>query len=311
MGDSLPTVDLGAGRSAVEVVAGFDHTCALLDDGTVKCWGDNQFGQLGLGDTWPRGGSPGEMGDALPEVQLGSTNTVLTLRAGGVHTCALFSGGKVKCWGQNFEGQLGLGDDQNRGEHPDEMGDALPFVDLGSGRTVKWLARGLSHDTCALLDDSSVKCWGQNFQGILGLGSGSNRGADPNQMGDALPPLDLGLGYALQVVTGLDQTCAILSDRSTRCWGSNADGALGLGRYDELGDEPGEMGENLPAVELGTGRTARSLTAGSGYNCALLDDGTVKCWGYNDSAALGLGDTANRGLNSGEMGDALPTVMVP
>ena len=93
-----------------------------------------------------------------------------------------------------------------------------------------------------------------------------------------------------------------------KCWGDNEFGALGLGDVDDRGDEPDEMGDNLPAVDLGTGRTAASISAGGYHNCALLDDGRVKCWGDANWGQLGLGDTENRGDEPDEMGDNLPVV---
>ena len=88
MGAALPTVSLGPGRTALQLTAGLYHACARLDDGTVKCWGRNEFGQLGLGDTLHRGDGPGEMGAALPTESLGPGRTAMQLTAGHFHTCA-------------------------------------------------------------------------------------------------------------------------------------------------------------------------------------------------------------------------------
>ena len=99
MGDSLPTVALGTGRTAVAITAGNYHTCALLDDGSVKCWGYNDYGQLGLGDTADRGVGAGEMGDSLPAVALGTGRTAVAITSGSYHTCALLDDASVKCWG--------------------------------------------------------------------------------------------------------------------------------------------------------------------------------------------------------------------
>src|SRR5205823_3943102 len=141
---------------------------ALLSNGAVKCWGRNDGGQLGLGDTVDRGDGAGEMGDSLPAVDLGTGRTAVAISAGDFFTCALLDNASVKCWGANSEGQLGLGDTSARGDDPGEMGDSLPAVDLGTGRTAVAIDSGNIH-TCALLDDTSVKCWGQNLSGQLGL----------------------------------------------------------------------------------------------------------------------------------------------
>ena len=122
--------DADAGPTGPELTAGGAHTCARFDDGSVKCWGANTFGQLGLGDTQSRGDGPGEMGATLPAVDLGPGRTALQVTAGFQHTCARLDDGSVKCWGANALGQLGLGDTQVRGDGPGEMGAALPAVQL-------------------------------------------------------------------------------------------------------------------------------------------------------------------------------------
>lgn len=308
MGDALPSVDLGSGRTALALTAGDDHNCALLDNGTVKCWGRNDYGQLGLGDTSNRGDGAGEMGDALPVVDLGTGRTAVALTAGGFHTRALLDNSQVKCWGYNVGGQLGLGDTNHRGDEPGEMGDALPAVNLGGGRTVVSLTLGGLH-SCALLDNGTVKCWGNNFNGQLGLGDTYFRGDGTGEMGDALPAVDLGSGRtAIALTAGNTFTCALLDIGAVKCWGRNAFGQLGLGDTDHRGDGPGEMGDALPAADLGSGRTAWALSAGSGHVCALLDTGEMKCWGHNGDGDLGLGDINFRGDGPGEMGDTLPAV---
>jgi alpha-tubulin suppressor-like RCC1 family protein len=310
MGATLPAVDLGPGRTALQLTAGDSHTCATLDDGSVKCWGFNSFGQLGLGDTQQRGDGPGEMGATLPAVDLGPGRTAVQLTSGNGHTCARLDDGSVKCWGLNSQGQLGLGDTQNRGDGPGEMGATLPAVDLGPGRTALQLTGGDRH-TCARLDDGSVKCWGLNNLGQLGLGDTQSRGDGPGEMGATLPAVDLGPGRtALQLTGGDRHTCARLDDGSVKCWGLNNFGQLGLGDTQNRGDGPGEMGATLPTVDLGPGRTALQLTAGAEHTCARLDDGSVKCWGRNSVGQLGLGDTESRGDGPGEMGAALPAVQL-
>lgn len=309
LGDALPTVDLGSGRSAVALAAGYDFTCAVLDDGAVKCWGANNHGQLGQGHTNALGDQPNEMGNSLPSVDLGGGRTATAITAGHNHACAVLDDGSVKCWGYNtYHGVLGLGDNLVRGDAPGEMGDSLPAVDLGAGRTATAITAGANH-TCALLDDASVKCWGQNSRGQLGLGDTSSRGGTPGQMGDALPAVNLGNGRtATSIASGTSYTCAVLDDGHAKCWGDNRSGQLGLGDTTIRGTSPGQMGDGLPAIDLGTGRTALGIVAGLGTTCARLDNQTLKCWGNNETGTLGLGDTQNRGDGPGEMGDALPAV---
>jgi len=180
-------VNLGTGRTASEVALGDAHTCALLDNGDVKCWGANNYGQLGQGDTTSRGMLPGSMGDALSAIPLGRPATAIT--AGRNHACALLDNGVVKCWGRNDTGQLGIGSTDNIGDAAGEVA-ALAGVSLGSGRSAVAIDGG-SH-SCALLDNGAVKCWGENGGGQLGQGDVSSRGTLPGQLGDALVEIDLG-----------------------------------------------------------------------------------------------------------------------
>ena len=306
MGDNLATAPLGFGRTAIAITAGAYHTCALLDNGTVKCWGDNFNSQLGQGDTTIRGDGANEMGDNLLAINLGAGRTATAVSAGDQQTCALLDNGTVKCWGYNVFGQLGLGDTNNRGDVAGEMGDNLPAINLGSGRTATAVAAGSTH-TCALLDNGTVKCWGYNVFGQLGLGDTSNRGDAAGEMGDSLPPINLGAGRtAIAITAGALQTCALLDNGTAKCWGYNALGQLGQGDTNNRGDAAGEMGDSLPPINLGAGRTAMAVTAGGYQTCALLDNGTAKCWGNNNSGQLGQSDVTRRGDGANEMGDFLP-----
>ena len=332
MGENLSTVDLGTDidshaltpslKAYPAIAAGQSHVCVVITDGTVKCWGDNQFGQLGLGDTVNRGDGPNEMGDHLPVVDLGTDadvghpvgNPLLAsaLVAGAYHTCALLANNRlgtslVKCWGLNNVGQLGQGDTANRGDDPNEMGDHLPPIDLGAGRTPVALAAGGGH-VCALLDDATMKCWGFNNSGQLGQGDAASRGDGPNEMGDNLPSIDLGAGRAaLGIAAGDLYTCALLTHGEAKCWGDNSFGQLGQGDTASRGDGPNEMGDHLPPIDLGRRRPV--ALAGALYHvCALFDNGEAACWGRNDVGQLGEGDAINRGDNPGEMGDNLPLV---
>lgn len=308
MGDALPPVELGSGVTAVELMAGFRHVCARTADARVKCWGTNLGGELGLGNAtfnaldW--GDDPSRIGDALPFVPLTSSGLAVRAIGGGyAQSCAIFSDDRLKCWGYNVEGELGIGlplrndteaETHFIGDDAGEMGDALPFVRLPTGRKPVTVIGG-DFDMCALLDDGSVVCWGQGV------------GDAPEEMGDNLAPVPLGTGRTAKMLAkNRYHQCVVLDNGGVKCWGRSGF-ALGLG-------DPrprvamSDLGDNLPQVDLGTGRTALSVAVGNGFTCALLDDRTVKCWGLNSAGALGLGDTEDRGDEPGEMGDALPTV---
>ena len=310
MGDALPAVDLGTGRTATLLATGAAHTCALLDNGSVKCWGLNDDGQLGVGDTDARGDGEGEMGDALPAVSLGLTSgvSVTGIAAGDAHTCVLLSNGAVKCWGSGANGRLGSGDENSRGDEAGEMGAVLAAVDLGSGRTAKALSAGGSH-TCAIRDTNDVVCWGVGATGRLGIGSEDDIGDAVGEMGDSLIPVALGTGRtAVALSAGRIHTCALLDGSELKCWGGGSNGRLGSGGQDNLGDQPGELGDSLSAIALGTGRTARAVVASIAHTCVVLDTFALKCFGLGTSGRLGSGGTSTLGDAAAEMGDNLLAV---
>ncbi len=355
MGSRLPVVALGKDKHATALVAGAFHTCAMLVDGSVKCWGLNGIGQLGLGDTRSRGDDPDEMGDDLPVVDLGEGMMTTYLAAGTYHTCAWLNDSIVKCWGANASGQLGLGDTDARGnsynqmgenlagftslgviaggyvsctrsdmevkcwgenalgqlgqghtsdvgDEQNEMGGSVPAIQLGNDFSVQSLAVGHAH-VCALSADGRVKCWGGNGRGQLGQGHVRSVGTKANEMGDDLPSVDLGTSQVLQIIAGQGHTCVLLTDGTVKCWGGNEMGQLGVGDTENRGDEPGEMGDALPSVALG--QKAKMVAAGQTHTCALLEDGAMKCWGGNEFGQLGVGDTQNRGDGVNDIGSVV------
>ncbi|HEY4058721.1 MAG TPA: hypothetical protein VGM39_19040 [Kofleriaceae bacterium] len=322
MGDALPVVDVGTDRTVLQISGGSETNCALLDDGGVKCWGWNAHGNLGLGyETVPNdpqmqpanlGDVPGEMGDALPYVKLGTGVSAKALSTGPFHACVITNDDRVKCWGDKTSVGVGDNDHGHLGDEPGDMGDNLPYAKLGEGRTAKQIF-AMDTRTCATLDNDQLRCWGNNYGGILGLGNTNIYGDTDATAGDNIPYVDLGAGRtALQVVGGDSHTCALLDDHTVKCWGGGQgiynQGNLGYGDKTIRGDEPNEMGDNLPVVDLGAGRTAVQLAAGTGHTCALLDDRTVKCWGEAQYGALGYQDPWARGDAPDEMGDKLPAV---
>ena len=247
-------------QSALSV--GTFHSCALLANGEVKCWGYSGYGELGQGSMVNVGDAPNQMGDNLAAIQLGSGRTATAIAAGTYHSCALLDNGQVKCWGANARGQLGNGTIVNVGDVANEMGDNLSPIQLGSGRTATAITAGDSH-SCALLDNGQVKCWGYNVYGQLGQGSMVNVGDAPNEMGDNLAAIQLGSGRtATAIAAGTYHSCALLDNGQVKCWGDNTAGELGQGNIANVGDNPNEMGDNLAPIQLGSGRTATAISAG-------------------------------------------------
>ncbi|HMV69495.1 MAG TPA: hypothetical protein PKA64_21815, partial [Myxococcota bacterium] len=307
VGDGIAASSVGSpGRTPSEVATGLSHTCVLFDNGQVRCWGANSHGELGVGTTDTLGDAANEAGSESlnPTVDLGPDALVLQIGAGDAFTCARLDDGSVACWGENASGQLGTGD-------TDDLGGAaadLPIgrVDLGTGASAIDLAVGADH-ACALLDTGDIVCWGRNASGQLGVGDTADVGDEPGEMGDLLAPVDVS-GVTVDLSAGGDTTCALSIAGAIRCWGANDHGQLGQSDTEARGDEPNELGTSLPAIALGTGRSALSVSASATHTCARLNDGSVRCWGL----ALPLGVSAGEDLGDevGEMGDALIAVSV-
>jgi cysteine-rich repeat protein len=273
---SVDTVDVG-GR-VVQLAAGGQHRCALLEGGDVRCWGANSHGQLGYGHRDTIGDD--EVPSSVDTVDVGGR--VVQLAAGGLHTCALLEGGDVRCWGDNWDSQLGYGHRDTIGD--DEVPSSVDTVDVG-GRVVQ-LAAGGEH-TCALLEGGGVRCWGRNSDGQLGYGH-MNAIVAPSSAGDVNAD-----GRVVQVVAGDMHTCALREDGQVRCWGNNDDGELGYGHWEDIGDNelPGRAGD------VDVGGSSVQVAAGRRHTCALLEDGTIRCWGINQSGQLGQGHVYHIGDN--------------
>ncbi len=269
----------------VALAAGTAHVCALMQTGDVACWGLGQFGQLGYGTVDDIGDD--EAPTAAGMVALG--RPARQLAAGVNHTCALLDDGSVRCWGENAFGSLGLGHGLTVGD--DETPDAYPPVELG-GAAAQICAGG--NRSCALLDDGSVRCWGRGANGRLGLGVDfGTRNLGDDESPTAVPAIDLG-GPALEIACGGDHACALMEDRSLRCFGRNEEGQLGYGNRVTVGDN--ETPATVGAVPLGGEVQAVSL--GRQHSCALVsaaDTPQVMCWGLNQLGQLGYRHKRNVG----------------
>ena len=310
MGDSLPAVSLGTGRTAFQISVGSEHSCALLDNFSVKCWGRGTYGQLGIGSTATIGDGAGEMGDSLTAVVFAAGRSARSIAAGSNHTCAILDNASVVCWGRGSSGQLGQGAISNIGYSGSATVASTPAIDLGSGRTALAISAGDAH-TCAILDNAAVKCWGSGGNGRLGSGATANLGDGAGEMGRLPGTVNIGADRTARAISaGIAHTCAVLDNATVKCWGNGASGNLGYGNQNNVGDNPNQMGTNLAAVALGTGRTALAISAGGAHTCAVLNDATLKCWGDGSSGQLGSSGIAAIGASSDpdEMGDSLAVV---
>lgn len=266
-------------RFVEEISVGGDHTCALLDNNAVRCWGRNTYGELGYGHTSTVGDD--ESPESEGYVDVGGDVTQVSV--GDTHVCALLDDGNVRCWGRNYYGQLGYGHTKNIGD--DEAPAMAGSVDVGG--TVVQVAAGGEH-TCALLDTGAVRCWGLNVSGQLGYGNTTNVGDDeqPESAGDV--PLG---AAATAIVAGHDHSCALLETGAVRCWGRGTWAALGYEDREDVGDDEFP----LIAGDVDVGGTVTQLSAGWYHTCALLDSGAVRCWGFGYTGQLGYGNPEDVG----------------
>src|SRR5208282_693602 len=230
------TIELqGAAQVASESTA--LHTCALLSNGTVECWGYNSNGQLGNGTT---------TNSSTAVAVSGLSGAATAIAAGQDHTCALLSNGTVECWGYNSNGQLGNGTTTN---------SSTPVAVSGlSGATA--IAAGELH-TCVLLSGGTVECWGYNSNGQLGNGTTTD---------SSTPVTVSGLsGTATAIAAGELHTCVLLSGGTVECWGYNSNGQLGNGTTTD---------SSTPVTVSGLSGAATAIAAGELHTCALLSGGT-------------------------------------
>jgi alpha-tubulin suppressor-like RCC1 family protein len=264
------------GTTTAAIALGGAHTCALTASGGAKCWGLNDFGQVGANDACVVCKKPVDVS--------GLTNGVTALAAGDEHTCALTASGRVKCWGLNDAGQLGDGTTTDRST-------PVNVSRLTSG--VGAIAAG-GHHTCALTSAGGAKCWGENFFGQLGDGATTDRSTPANVSG-------LASGVSA-IAAGFSHTCALTASGGVKCWGDNGEGQLGDGTTTNRHTPVDVSGFQSGVSAIAAGGD----DAGGDHTCALTAAGGVKCWGRNDSGQLGDGTTAERhtpvdvsGLTSG------------
>lgn len=272
------TTGSSASPAVVHVAAGTRHTCAVLEGGAVKCWGDGFGGALGYGNVSSIGNAdtPADHGP----VDIGGT--AVEVAAGFGFSCALRDDGAVLCWGATPA--LGYGNTDFVGD------DELP-VDVGPidvGEPVEHITAGSGH-VCATLTGGEVKCWGTGGRGQLGQGDEESIGDD--ELPSSIDPIDLG-GPAQAVHNGFDYTCAWLVSGEIRCWGYGAEGRLGQGDTVDIGDD--ELPLAVPPVDVGPGIVA-GLSVGSSHVCVSFDDGGVSCWGVGFWGQLGYGNVAHVG----------------
>ncbi|MDC0667766.1 RCC1 domain-containing protein [Nannocystis radixulma] len=265
----------------MKVAVGSRHTCVRLNDGNARCWGSNGSGQVGIGTQYDIGCGPDDM--PMPNLSFGGGKKVRDIAAGSNNTCALLTNGDLRCWGWFVAN--GYGPPGFSSWYP-------PSQSVNVGAPVKQVAVGSGY-TCVVTEPGGVRCWGSGTDGHLGTGNEEDIG----YLADDLPVPDIPLaGPAVQISTG-DHACALLDGGAVTCWGGNMHGQLGVGHTNDIGDEPGEM----PPAVAELGGPAVQVATGELHTCALLADGSVRCWGHNGWGQLGLGHKLAIGDEPGEM----------
>ena len=243
------TIGADPARTAVQVVAGSESSCALTADGAVSCWGSNLHGQLGNG---------GGESSVTPVRVFGLDGGVKAIASAEYTTCAVLADGAVSCWGEGILGELGNGGTTVQTA-------PVPVADLGMVRSI---SAGSDH-FCAV--NGAAECWGNNDHNQLQSDAGPI---------SAVPVMSTGWPNTITAAaTGDHHSCAYAETTTLLCWGSNASGELGRGWTSESdqGQFPADIG---PVAVAG-------LAAGGGFTCLVATGGVAECWGLNDAHQLG------------------------
>jgi alpha-tubulin suppressor-like RCC1 family protein len=265
-----------AGKTLVQVVAGFSHTCALDAAGAAYCWGLDSSGQLGNNST-----TQSLVPVAVTTTGVLSGRTLTQITAGNSHTCALDAAGTAYCWGADGNGQLG-----NNSVSPSRVPVAVTISGVLSGKTLTQITAGFAH-TCALDTSGAAYCWGANGNGQLG-----NSSTTQSLVPVAVTTSGVLSGKTLTQISGDENgmyTCALDSAGAAYCWGAASFGQLGNGGVSSTPGVP------VAVVTSGvlSGKTLTQIATGSGSTCAVASTGAAYCWGQGVNGELGNNSTAS------------------
>ena len=256
---TTPVSVSGLTSGVAEISVGYFNSCAVLTTGAVRCWGWNNQGQIGDGTTTNR---------STPTTVSGLGSGVKSVSVGNLHACATLLAGGAKCWGGNGNGELGDGTRTSR---------TTPVNVFGLSSVVSAISSGGSL-TCILLSTGETKCWGSNWNGEVGSGSGSGYHAAPVTVS--------GLSSGVTAISaGNNHACALLNTGGVKCWGYNANGHVGDGTT---------IDRSTPVNVSGMTSGVSAIAAGQNASCAALTSGDVKCWGDNTRGKLGDGTSTQR-----------------
>jgi alpha-tubulin suppressor-like RCC1 family protein len=248
----------GLPSGVTDIAAGARHSCAVIGD-AARCWGDDTYGQLGIGNS--------TRGLVVLSELWGTAYTDISVAG---HVCAVTGGGAAQCWGSNYQGELGIGDPVGL-----EVAWSSPQSVVGLAGGVSRIVAGANY-SCAVVN-GGARCWGYNDDGQLGTG---------DTAATTTPAPVSGLsGGVTEIVVSQDpdyqHTCAIVNG-GAKCWGYNYLGQLGNGEEGNLSPE------TTPVDVVGLGSGVSAVAVGGDHSCAVVS-GAVKCWGVGYYGALGNG----------------------
>lgn len=245
------TITVSAVSAVSTADAGGQSSCRVKPSGKAKCWGNNEYGQLGDGTTK----------DRKRDVRVGVEQDWLSISTSGSTTCGIRAGGTLWCWGMNHRGQLGLGARGPLQSTPRQVGAEGGWAEVSTG----WF------HTCARKQDGTLWCWGTNERGQLGLGDADPR-STPTRLGSRKDWSGVSVGGR--------HTCGTRQDGTAWCWGS--------GEFGQLGE--GSTRKRQRPVQIGADQTWVRLDASWAFTCGVTSTGRALCWGLNDEGQLGTGD---------------------
>ena len=249
--------------SVMRLATGYEHTCFIMMNSTVKCWGQGESGELGNGDT----------ATSVTPVAVSNLSGVIALSTGRGFTCALLSDHTVKCWGYNEYGQLG---------NNSFINSSIPVTVSGLSN-VESIAAGGYH-VCALITGGTVECWGYNDYGQLGDGNTADR---------STPVFVDGLTDVLQVAVGDQSSCVLRTGGGVLCWGWNEFGQLGDGTTNDRLAPVGVIDDGNGDLISGAVQLTGAQT--DEHFCVRYKNGSAMCWGRGGDGELGVGGS---GYNS-------------
>ena len=253
--DSNTPVQVSGLTGVTQIATGYGHVCAVKSDGTVRCWGWNVLQGLGNGTT---------TNSSTPITPSGLSG-VAKVSASGYGACVLLTDATVRCWGTGLQGQLGDGNTPYSTSTKTQPTGLTGVTNISNSKGQHY---------CGVMANQSIKCWGYNDHGQIGIGNTT----------DQLTPVAIsGIANVADISANNHTTCAVKTDGSPLCWGWNGYGQLGVGD---------STNRNVPTSVSGLTGVSQ-IAAGYVHTCAVLTDSTIKCWGQGTYGQLGDGTTSS------------------